>query len=106
MKKNEEKAIKTRRKRKRRHYVYYIEEGREHLGRCRFPGYCPLLTVVNESSSLGRALDSKAAKGDWKYTSVWSREKSLSVGAEFYNWKAVLLQKIDNFSRCAFRKKF
>jgi len=62
MKKNEEKAIKTRRKRKRRHYVYYNEEGREHLGHCRFPGYCPLLTVVNESSSLGRALDSKAGK--------------------------------------------
>jgi len=27
-----------------------------------FPGYCPLLTVVNESSRLGRALDSKAGK--------------------------------------------
>ena len=27
MKKNEEKAIKTRRKRKRGHYIYYNEEG-------------------------------------------------------------------------------
>jgi hypothetical protein len=62
MNKNEEKAIKTRRKRTRRHYIYYNGEGREHLRRCRFPGYCPLLIVVNASSRLGRALDSKAGK--------------------------------------------
>jgi len=62
MKKNEEKAIKTRRKRKRKHNIYYNEEGSEHLRRCRFPGYCPLLIVVIESSRPERALDSKAGK--------------------------------------------
>lgn len=62
MKKNEEKAIKTRRKRKRGHYIYYNEEGRGLLRHCRFPGYCPLLIVDNESSRLDRALDSKAGK--------------------------------------------
>jgi hypothetical protein len=82
MKKNE-KAIKTRRKRKRRHYIYYNEEGRELLRHCRFPGYCPLLIVVNGSSKLDRALDSKAGNVFGSRLRCGAEKRVWAVGLSF-----------------------